>query len=64
MQYPAYATIDRWVEISGVSRTVTYQLLASRQLVARKLNARVLIDVPAGLAFIASLPAPTIKPNA
>ena len=64
MQYPAYATIDRWVEISGISRTVTYQLLASRQLVARKLRARVLIDVPAGLAWIASLPAPTIKPNA
>ena len=64
MEYPAYATIDRWVEISGISRTVTYQLLASRQLVARKLNARVLIDVPAGLAFIESLPAPNIKPNA
>ena len=64
MQYPAYATIDRWVDLSGVSRTVTYQLLASRQLVARKLNARVLIDVSAGLAFIASLPAPIIKSSA
>ena len=64
MEYPAYATIDKWVEISGISRTVTYQLLASKQLTARKLGARVLVDVSAGLAWIASLPSPNIKPTA
>ena len=64
MNTPVYATIDRWVELSGVSRTVTYELLGSGQLVAHKLNARVLVNVTAGLAFIASLPAPKIKPSA
>lgn len=61
MDTPNFATIDRWVELSGVSRSTTYELLASGDLVARKLNKRVLIDVKQGLNFLNSLPRPVIS---
>jgi hypothetical protein len=56
-QYPAFATIQEWGEISGVGRSKTYELLAEGKLIARKLGARTLVDVHHGLAFMASLPA-------
>lgn len=61
---PQYATINTWVELSGVSRTVTYELLGTGKLIGKKLRARLLIDVTAGLAFINSLPPPKIRPSA
>jgi hypothetical protein len=62
---PQFATIERWCLISGIGRTTTYQALAAGHLRARKLGRRrVLIDVPHGLRWIRSLPAPDIKlPN-
>jgi hypothetical protein len=59
--FPAYAPIDKWVEISGVSRSRTYELMASKDIIAKKLHARVLIDVHAGLQFLNSLPTAQIN---
>jgi hypothetical protein len=61
METPELATIDRWTELSGVSRSTTYEMLGAGTLKAHKLNKRVLIDVPAGLAYLRSLPAPNIR---
>jgi hypothetical protein len=58
--YPAFAPLEKWIEFSGVSRSRCYELMASGDLVARKLNNRVLIDVHAGLEFLNSLPTPDI----
>jgi hypothetical protein len=60
-EWPAFATLERWIELSGVSRSRCYELLSSGDLVGRKLNSRVLIDVHAGLAFLDSLPRPCIN---
>jgi excisionase family DNA binding protein len=53
---PAYCTIAQWCQLSGIGRSTTYELLASGDLTAKKLGARVLIDVEHGLAFIRNLP--------
>lgn len=63
MEMPELATIDRWTELSGVSRSTTYEMLSEGTLKAHKLNKRVLIDVPAGLSYLRSLPAPNIRPS-
>jgi hypothetical protein len=56
-----YAPIPKWCsEISGMNRTATYAALAEGSLRAIKLGRRTLIDVPHGLAWLASLPAATI----
>jgi hypothetical protein len=61
---PEFAPIDRWCEISGMGRTATYQALAADHLRARKVGARVLIDVPHGLRWLRSLPAANVMlPN-
>jgi hypothetical protein len=57
---PHYATIPDWVTISGMRRTATYEGLGRGNLRAIKLNGRTLIDVPHGLAYLASLPAAQI----
>lgn len=59
--YPAFATLDKWCALSGVSRSRSYELMASGDLVAKKLHARVLIDVHAGLQFLNSLPQANIN---
>ena len=53
---PRYASIPRWCEISGVGRTVTYQLLGEGALKAVKIGRRTLVDVEHGLGWMASLP--------
>ena len=52
---PNYATIPTWCALSGVKRSATYALIAEGKLIARKLGKRTLIDVKAGLAFLARL---------
>jgi len=61
VQLPAFATLERWIELSGVSRSTTYELLGSGDLIARKLGKRVLIDVQHGLKFLNSLPKAEIR---
>jgi hypothetical protein len=58
--YPAYATIPVWQQISGMSRTGTYNALEQSHLRAVKFGGRTLIDVEAGLAWMRSLPAAQI----
>jgi excisionase family DNA binding protein len=58
---PLFAHIDRWTEMTGVSRSTTYELIGSGELRARKLGARVLIDVAHGLQFLNSLPVADIN---
>lgn len=58
---PQFATLRDWCRISGMGRTTVYQRLASGELRAVKLGTRVLVDVEAGLAWIASLPAADIR---
>jgi hypothetical protein len=53
---PKYATIPDWQRISGMRRTSTYQALGRGDLRSIKLGTRVLIDVEAGLTWLASLP--------
>ena len=54
---PAFATVADFCRLSGVGRTSLYDALKSGHVPARKLGARTLIDVAAGLAWIESLPA-------
>lgn len=59
-----FAGIDRWCEISGMGRTSTYQALAAGRLRAKKLGAKLLIDVEHGMRWVRSLPAADIRlPN-
>jgi hypothetical protein len=51
-----YAPLPIWFDISGMRKTATYEALGRGDLRARKLNNRLLIDVPHGLAYLASLP--------
>jgi hypothetical protein len=53
---PAFSTVPDWVNISGVSRSQTYKLLAAGKLRARKLGARTLVDVRHGLDYLNTLP--------
>ena len=57
---PKYATISTWRELTGQSRTSTYEALADGKLRAIKLGKRTLIDVEHGLAWLRSLPAAQI----
>jgi hypothetical protein len=57
---PHFATIPTWCAISGQSRTRVYLAIAAGELIARKDGRRTLIDVQAGLARMANLPAAKI----
>ena len=59
--YPAFATIDRWGDLSGMSRRKTYDEIARGNLRAVKNGKRTLIDVPHGLAFMRGLPPAEFK---
>ncbi len=61
MPSPQFATVDDWTTISGMSRRVTYDRLGTGELRAVKVGGRTLIDVEAGLAWMRSLPAPTVR---
>jgi len=49
---PEYATINRWIEISGMNRTAIYEAMKTGELKAIKVRRRTLIDVKAGLAWM------------
>jgi hypothetical protein len=60
---PAFATIRDWCRLSGVSRSVTYELLAAGHLHARKVGARTLVDVHAGIQWLDRQPLARIRPH-
>lgn len=60
---PAFANIEDFLTISGLSRRQVYNLLAAKQIRAHKHGSRVLIDVEQALDYIRSLPAPEVKPQ-
>jgi len=53
---PVRATVQGWRDISGMSRTGTFEALARGDLNAVKLGSKTLIDVAHGLAWLDSLP--------
>lgn len=57
---PNFVSIGEWTTRSGVSRSRTYELLASGELKARKVGRRTLIDLHAGLTWLNEQPAPKI----
>lgn len=59
---PAFALIERWCEISGMSRRVTYEELGKGHLRAVKRGASTLVDVQHGIAWLRSLPLAKIRP--
>jgi hypothetical protein len=59
--YPAFASIRRWCELSGLGRSVVYVMLGDGRLRAVKAGNRTLIDVQAGLAYLNALPSATIR---
>ena len=58
---PLFCSIPRWCALSGLSRSVCYQMIGDGRLRAVKCGARTLIDVTAGLAFLNSLPTAVIR---
>jgi hypothetical protein len=60
-QQPKFATIPLWSQLSGMSRSGTYEALAAGHLQAIKLGNRTLIDVEPGLAWLRSLPPARIR---
>ena len=60
---PKFTTIKGWGEISGMSRTGTYNALKNGFLRAVKQGEKTLVDVDHGLAWIASLPAAVFGPG-
>jgi hypothetical protein len=59
-----FATIDTWMEITGMGRTTTYHWLAEGRLKAKKSGKRLLIDVEHGLRQVRALPDADIRlPN-
>ncbi len=60
---PKFAPIEPdWRIISGMPRRTTYEELGRGNLKAIKVGTRTLIDVEAGLAWLRSLPPPSIRP--
>ena len=51
-----YCSIADWVRITGVSRSVTYELLGTGRIKAVKLGNKTLIDFQSGLDYVRSLP--------
>jgi len=56
-----FAPLSGWMAISGMNRSACYTALGRGHLKAIKLGRRVLIDVPAGLSWLRSLPPPDIR---
>ncbi len=55
-EYPAFASVDDWCRISGLSRSRTYVLITTGDLIARKIGGRTFVDVKAGLEFMHAAP--------
>lgn len=60
---PAFATLSVWRQISGIGRSLTYELLGAGQLRARKVGTRTLIDVSHGLAWLDAQPIAIVRPH-
>jgi hypothetical protein len=58
---PAFASIEDWCVISGMSRRTTYERLGSGELRAVKLGSKTLVDVPHGLSWLRSRPPAVIR---
>src|SRR6516162_9928470 len=56
-----YVRVRDWLVISGMGGTSTYEDLAAGWLSSVKLNGVRLIDVEAGLAYLANLPPATLS---
>jgi hypothetical protein len=56
VELPRYATVDRWREISGMSRSATYKRLGAGDLRAVKVGQRTLVDVEHALVWLAAQP--------
>jgi hypothetical protein len=54
--FPKYASIPRWMDISGMGRSMSYEWLGDGRLRGKKLGSKTIIDVEFGLAQIAALP--------
>lgn len=57
---PNFVSIAEWCFRSGISRSRTYELLATGDIKAHKVGRRTLIDLKAGLAWLDAQPAPKI----
>jgi hypothetical protein len=58
-----FAPIPRWREISGMSRSKTYEELGVGHLRGVKCGRQILIDVRHGLEYMRSLPQAEIRPR-
>jgi hypothetical protein len=58
---PKFGTIDTWLSLSGMGRRATYDALGRGNLHAVKVGSRTLINIEAGLLWIASQPAAKIR---
>jgi hypothetical protein len=58
---PKFGTIDTWLSLSGMGRRTTYDELGRGNLKAVKVGTRTLINIEAGLAWIASQPPAQIR---
>ena len=58
---PRYAPVPDWCALSGVGRTVTYELIGAGRLKAIKLGSRTLIDVWHGIEMLDALPSAEIR---
>ena len=56
-----WTTIKGWCALVGMSEGAVYNAISRGDLETRKLGKRVLIRVPAGLAWIDSLPPATVR---
>jgi hypothetical protein len=54
--YPAFANLEDWGAISGLSRSASYLALGAGNLRAKKIGRRLLIDVAHGLEWRRSQP--------
>lgn len=54
---PQYTTIRGWVELTSISRSQTYELLAAGHIRAVKVGTRTLIHLPSALAWLTAQPA-------
>jgi hypothetical protein len=61
---PKYAPMPVWCALSGLGRSKSYQLIADGTLRGIKVGTRLLIDIEAGIAALALMPAAQIRPSA
>jgi hypothetical protein len=60
---PAFAPVPAWCDISGMTRSGTYEAIAAGHLHAVKQGRKTLIDCDHGLAWLRALPAAKVTPR-